>query len=103
MKACIFFSLALLPFFAGAQRSIEGLIGAEKSFAAWSLAHGTKDAFLNFTDSLGLMFDKSRPVLARSFWQAREKRPGVLNWRPTYAEVAASGEFGYTTGPWTFQ
>ena len=34
---------------------------------------------------------------------SRKARPGILNWRPDYVEIAASHDFGFTTGPWTFQ
>ena len=27
----------------------------------------------------------------------------ILNWRPQYAEISLSNDFGYTTGPWTYQ
>jgi ketosteroid isomerase-like protein len=86
-----------------AQNSIDGLAKAERSFAAHAVSHGIKPAFLQFADSMGVMFDQGKPVNAIQLWNARENRPGILNWRPDYTEIAASHDFGYTTGPWTFQ
>ncbi len=86
-----------------AQKGIENLLLAEKDFAAYSVAHSTKEAFQKFIDSNSIMFDNGKPVNAIEFWEKREKNAGVLNWRPQYAEISASGDFGYTTGPWTFQ
>lgn len=88
---------------ASAQKGIENLIRAEKDFAAYSVAHSTKEAFEKFIDSTSIMFENGNPVLAIDYWAKRQKRPGVLNWHPQYAEIAASGDIGYTTGPWTFQ
>lgn len=100
--------LLLLPaLFTGglvmAQKGIDPLIRAEKNFAAHSVAHGTKDAFLAYLDSAGIVFDNSKPVNGIQAWQQRASRPALLNWWPDAAEVAASGDFGYTTGPWTLQ
>lgn len=86
-----------------AQKGIDNLIKAEKDFAAYSVAHSTKEAFLQFIDSNSIMFDKGVPVKAIEFWNKREKRPGVLNWHPQFAEISASEDFGWTSGPWTFQ
>ena len=86
-----------------AQKGIDNLIRAEKDFAAYSVAHSTKEAFLQFIDSNSIMFDEGKPVTALAFWNKREKKPGRLNWHPQYAEISASEDFGYTTGPWTFQ
>lgn len=96
----IFFISALKS---GGQNTIDGLIKAEKGFAAFSVANSTKEAFLNFLDSSGVVFANGKAVNGIETWSKREKRPGVLNWYPQYAEVAASGDLGYTTGPWTFQ
>jgi len=87
-----------------AQKSIDGLITAEKSFAAYSVAHGTKDAFLQFADSAGIVFDPvvEGPFNAIELWKKREKRPGKLEWQPEYAEISGSQDFGYTTGPYIF-
>ena len=82
-----------------AQRTIDGLINAEKSFAAYSVANGTKEAFLKFLDSSGIIFDQGKPVNGIESWSKREKRAGVLNWFPQYAEIAYSNDFGFTTGP----
>jgi ketosteroid isomerase-like protein len=86
-----------------AQRTIDGLIKAEKDFAAYSVANSTKEAFLKFLDSAGFVFDNGKAVNGIETWNKREKRPGVLNWWPVFAEISASNDFGYTTGPWTFQ
>src|SRR6476619_6274717 len=83
-----------------AQKNIDGLIAAEKNFAALSVAQGTKTAFLHFLDSNGIVFDKGNPVNGIQVWTSRENRGGVLNWHPQFAEISLSGDFGYTTGPW---
>ncbi|WP_410965866.1 hypothetical protein, partial [Salmonella sp. SAL4438] len=76
-------------FQARAQKNIEGLIQAEKSFAAYSVAHSTKEAFLKFLDSTGVVFEKGQPVNGIESWNKKEKAPGILNWHPQFAEIAA--------------
>ena len=85
------------------QRPIEKLVQAEKDFAAYSVANSTKEAFLKFLDSNGVVFNNGKPENGIESWLKKEKRPGVLNWHPQFAEISASDNFGYTTGPWTFQ
>jgi len=86
-----------------AQNGIDALIQTENDFAAYSVANNTKDAFLKFLDSAGIIFDNGKPANGITTWKKREKGPGVLNWHPQFAEISGSGDFGYTTGPWTFQ
>ncbi|RYZ25134.1 MAG: DUF4440 domain-containing protein [Chitinophagaceae bacterium] len=98
--------LAIYFFFtmqAFAQSALDEMIATEKSFAAYAVAHNTKDAFLKFMDTSAVMFEKGEPMNGYERWTKREQRPGILNWRPRYAEIAASGDFGFTCGPWTFQ
>jgi hypothetical protein len=96
----------LLPFFTPvlhAQKGIDLLVQAEKNFAAYSMTHSTKEAFLQFLDSSGWVFENGKPVNGIQTWNNRSKNPEVLNWYPQYAEISASNDFGYTTGPWTYQ
>lgn len=93
----------LVSSFVFSQKTISDLIAAERSFAAYSVAHSTKEAFEAFIDSSSIMFENDKPVRAVEYWSKREKRPGVLNWYPQVAEITPSGNFGFTTGPWTFR
>jgi ketosteroid isomerase-like protein len=83
-----------------AQNNIDSLINAEKSFAAYSVAHGTRAAFLSFLDSNGVVFDQGKAVNGIQVWEKRKNAPMILNWKPQYVELASSNDFGYTTGPW---
>ena len=86
-----------------AQKSVDGLINAERNFAAYSVAHGTRDAFLKFLDSNGVVFEQGKAVNGIAAWEKRPANGMVLNWRPQYVEIASSNDFGYTTGPWEMQ
>lgn len=95
--------LLLFTLISFAQKGIDGLVQAERSFAAYSVDHSTKEAFLKFLDSSGIIFENGKPVNGIEAWNKREKRPGILNWHPQFAEIAESGDFGFTSGPWSFQ
>ena len=93
----------LLSTVLSAQKSIDGLIAAEKAFAKYALEKNTKEAFLQFMDSSGLQFVEGKPIKSSEFWAKREANATRLKWQPQFAEIASSNDFGYTTGPWTFQ
>src|SRR4051812_19592440 len=103
MKKINLLIVLFAPLMMQAQKNVDGLVKAEKSFSAYAVSHNTKDAFLKFADSGAVVFDKGEAVNAIGLWSAREKREGILEWHPQFAEVSNSGDFGYTTGPWTFR
>ena len=105
VKSFFFISILIVGCFLElpAQKGVDGLVQAEKNFAAWSVNHGTQEAFLKFLDSIGIIFENGKPVNGIETWNKRGNRPGILNWWPQFAEVSASGDFGYTTGSWTFR
>jgi ketosteroid isomerase-like protein len=103
MKRSILLLFIFGSLHANSQNKIENLIQAEKDFAAYAVAHNTKTAFLKYLDSAGIVFENGKAVNGIETWNKREVRPGILNWEPLYAEISASGNLGYTTGPWTFQ
>jgi ketosteroid isomerase-like protein len=79
------------------------MVQAELAFSEAARAKGMKDAFIEFAAPDGLMFRRGA-VNARELWRRTDPAPtGRLSWHPTYADVARSGELGYTTGPWEFR
>lgn len=82
--------------------SLRSLVEAERAFARSSREAGVRSAFLTHLDEAGVIF-RPGPVNGREFMQSQPERGGTLDWAPRFAEVAAAGDFGYTTGPWTFR
>lgn len=75
------------------------LVEAERAFAATSLAKGTRAAFLDFLAEESVLF-RPGPVAGKKWIEEHPAPPTLLTWEPTFAEVAQSGDLGYTTGPW---
>jgi ketosteroid isomerase-like protein len=80
-------------------QDLHSLVDAEKAFAQTSVDKSTKVAFLTYFDHHSVAFKNGQAVLGRREWEKRAENNGYLFWWPIYADIAASGDFGYTTGP----
>jgi ketosteroid isomerase-like protein len=78
------------------------LVQMEHDFARAAAEKGTRDAFLEFLADDGVLFQPG-PVNGKKWWTERAPRKGLLSWTPIFADVAPSGDLGYTTGPWEFR
>ncbi len=77
----------------------QSLAAAESAFAAHSVREGMRAAFMaHFADDGVFVRDGWRA--ARAWLGPRPEPPIVLDWRPVHVEVAVSGDFGLSTGPW---
>jgi ketosteroid isomerase-like protein len=81
--------------------SPEAVVEAERAFAAETFRKGFKHGFLAFVAEDGLVFQPG-PVLAKPHLERLpEPSPAdpPLQWWPTWAGIANSGDLGFTTGP----
>jgi ketosteroid isomerase-like protein len=78
---------------------LASLIAAEKAFAAASERQGTRAAFLAYLADDAILF-RPHPVNGRKWMQEHPDQSGLLTWRPAFADISRSGDFGYTTGPY---
>jgi ketosteroid isomerase-like protein len=83
--------------------ALASLIEAERSFSHMSEERGIREAFLTFLAPNSVVF-RPEPVAGRSTYQKADPLdPAVLTWEPEVAEVSASGDFGYTSGPYVYR
>jgi hypothetical protein len=101
-KAPSLLFILLLSLHAYAQRSIDSMIQAERNFANTARVVSTREAFIKYIDSSGIVYQKGKPVNGLEAYKKSERTPGILTWEPEYAEIAATNDFGYTTGPWKY-
>jgi len=93
------------PAASSAENNMPALVAAERGFAADAQTLGVRDAFVAHVAPEGLLF-RPQPVRAKAWYDAHPAPPGAaasggkLEWGPEYAEISASGDFGFTYGPW---
>ena len=97
----VFLFAALLAAAPAPASDFDDLVAAERAFAADASAHNTRAAFLAFLAEDGLVFDPG-PTSGQRVWEARKENKAKLEWAPELAEVSASGDLGYTSGPWRY-
>jgi hypothetical protein len=73
---------------------------SETSFCRLVQERGIRTAFLAVLDTEAVVF-RPGPVNARDWYAARDSIAGILSWQPQLVE--ASGDLGFTTGPWQFR
>lgn len=94
---------ALVSASACAQKTIRGLVDAEKAFASFTETHNIRDGFLQFLDSTGLIFNKGNVINAFEAFGKQKAGPAVLSWEPSFAIISVSGDLGVTTGPFSIR
>ena len=84
--------------------AVASLVAAERAFAAMAVERGIRASFLAQFAADGLVFEPA-PVRVHEAWTTRPAAADPLalklEWAPAAAGVAASGEIGFTTGPFT--
>ena len=93
--------LAAIVAMPAAAGDFEDMVNAEKAFAADASARNTRDAFLAALADDGLVFAPG-PTNGKRVWEARPVGGARLEWAPEVAEIAGSGELGYSSGPWRY-
>jgi len=83
-----------------AEFTAKDLAAEEGKFAAYSVAHDMRAAFLEFFDDDSSIL---RPEMVDAKpWLTARPAPGiVLDWKSQLAVLSASGDLGLSTGPWT--
>jgi ketosteroid isomerase-like protein len=96
--AGVAFALSACAHAPAADEAAVALAAAESAFAAQSVREDMRVAFLaNFADDG--VFVRNGWIPSNAFLRTRPAPPIVLDWRPAFTEVAASGELGLSTGP----
>jgi ketosteroid isomerase-like protein len=82
--------------------ALQSLVAAEKSFAQMSLEKGMREAFLENLADDAVVFDPG-PVNGKELYRKQVASDDSLSWEPIFADIARSGDMGYTTGPWEYK
>jgi ketosteroid isomerase-like protein len=84
--------------------ALASLVEAERAFARTSVEKGVREAFIAFFADDGINF-QPHPTKTKEAFRQRpapaNPLAATLNWEPIYADVSASGDLGYTTGPYS--
>jgi hypothetical protein len=64
---------------------------------------GRNAAFVSNLADYSVMFMGKWVTNSLQLWKERKADPVVLKWEPEFMDIAASGDFGISTGPWELQ
>jgi len=78
---------------------VSDVVAAERAFARMARTDGVNAAFLHYSAPEGLVFQPG-PTSAKAALAAHPIPAVPLSWWPVYAGIAASGDLGFTTGPY---
>ena len=80
---------------------LQSMVAAEQAFARLAAERGIRASFLANLSEDCVVF-RRLPVNGLESYRSRPATSARLKWGPTYGEIAASGDFGVTSGPWEY-
>ena len=94
-------SFLILGALLAAPSDLANMVQSEYDFADLAKREGYKASFLKYLSEDSVMFENG-PVPARKRVSSRPDMKGSLQWYPSYAVVASTGDVGLSTGPWVY-
>lgn len=89
------------------ERMVNKLMELDREFARLSIEKGATESFLAYIDDDCVLLRPNRtPVLGREKIKEMFNSPDTsftLNWEPLFADIAKSGDLGYTYGIYTVE
>lgn len=100
----VFFSMAGCGRDMNREMAIEQLLETDRTFSHLSVERGTLEAFTRYAAEEAVIFrDRRHPITGveavRKLFQGSG---GTLRWEPYFADLAESGEMGYTLGTYDY-
>ena len=96
-------ALLAAPGFARGQTPLQDMVKTEQAFSKMAEDQNARDAFVAFIADDGLLF-RPDAVNGKKWMQEHPVPPSdknpLLAWQPAFAGISASGDMGFTTGPW---
>jgi amino acid adenylation domain-containing protein len=93
-------AMPLLAQTSSLQADFDAMVATERAFSKLSQEKGVKESFSTYIADDGILFRGGAPVKGKEWTLARPNPPFTLAWWPTYADIARSGDMGWTTGPY---
>jgi ketosteroid isomerase-like protein len=84
-------------------KNLQSMVDAEKAFAQMAKDQNRKDAFLFYLTDDAITAGPNGLQKGKEHIKKQEIRPNLLSWEIAFTDIAASGDFGYNTGPWEFR
>lgn len=78
------------------------LVEMEREFGAVVARIGMPAGFSQFAADSGVVF-VPKVANVKQFYKDQPADTSLLSWQPIYAEMASSGDLGWTTGPWQYR
>jgi Ketosteroid isomerase homolog len=83
--------------------NLQAMVNAERAFIQMAKDQNQRDAFLFFLSDDAVTSGPGGPIIGKDQIKKQPVGNGWLFWEVAYADIAASGDFGYNTGPWEFR
>ena len=95
--------LSLLNAHAQTNPNLQSMVDAERAFIAMAKDQNRRDAFLFFLSENAITQGPNGPVKGKERIKNQPVKNDWLSWEIAYSDIAASGDFGFNTGPWEYR
>ncbi len=96
----LFFTFLSLPVFSQTSNGeVRSLVNTEEYFNYLVKKEGINKGFLKVIDDDCIVF-RPDPVKAGDYYKTEENTSMEMSWKPEYAIISKSGDFGFTSGPY---